>query len=149
MHRDQYRQCDKLIRVRAVTAANCTAIVSIFLASGGASFAQATRESEMPRERRKTFRVEWNSPATIYDLAERFPRPCVVSNFSTGGARITGVRPETIAEEFLLRLGPRCRVRKCRVMWRTHDALGVEFCDAVMPAPVTEVPQRKRELAQA
>jgi PilZ domain len=103
----------------------------------------------MPRERRKTFRVEWNSPATIYDLAERFPRPCVVSNFSTGGARIAGVRPETIADEFLLRLAPRCRVRKCRVIWRSHEALGVQFCDAMVPAPTAEAPQRKREPAGA
>ena len=40
------------------------------------------------RERRKSFRVEWNSAAKIYDLDGRFARPCVVSNFSNGGAKI-------------------------------------------------------------
>jgi hypothetical protein len=103
----------------------------------------------MARERRRTFRVEWNSPATLYDLEERFPRPCVVSNFSSGGARIVGVRPQTVPDEFLLRLTPRCRARKCRVIWRSQEALGVEFCDAVtaplVPAP--EAPRRKREPA--
>ena len=83
----------------------------------------------MPRERRKNFRVEWNSPATIYNCNGRSARPCVVSNLSNGGAKIVGVRPETIPDEFVLRVSPHSRARKCRVLWRSRDALGVEFAE--------------------
>ena len=43
----------------------------------------------MFRERRQSFRVEWNSPATIHDGS--LERPCILSNFSNTGAKITGV----------------------------------------------------------
>ena len=45
------------------------------------------------RERRKNFRVEWNSAAKIYDRDGRFARLCIVSNFSNGGAKIIGLDP--------------------------------------------------------
>src|ERR671939_1795147 len=95
----------------------------------------------MPRERRKNFRVEWNSAATLYDCRGRRARPCIVSNFSNGGAKITGVRADTFADEFLLRLSPHSRARKCRVVWRSEDSLGVEFVDR--PQNVEE-PRRQR-----
>jgi hypothetical protein len=78
----------------------------------------------MRGERRKNFRVEWNSPATIYDVERRLARPCVLINFSNTGAQITGVRSSTIADEFMLciTLG---RTHKCRVIWRSDNALGV------------------------
>jgi PilZ domain len=94
----------------------------------------------MPRERRKAFRVEWNSAAMLYDRNGRRARPCIVSNFSNGGAKIAGVRGETIGDEFLLRLTPHSRARKCRVVWRSEDALGVEFTDR--PAMI-EQPKRQ------
>ena len=56
------------------------------------------------RERRKNFRVEWNAPAKIYDRNSRFARRCIVSNFSNGGAKIAGVEPGTIPNEFILPL---------------------------------------------
>jgi hypothetical protein len=86
-------------------------------------------EAALPRERRKNFRVEWNSTATLYDCNGRRARPCIVGNFSNGGAKISGIRPETIPDEFLLRLSPHSPTRKCRVVWRTEDALGAEFAD--------------------
>jgi PilZ domain len=84
----------------------------------------------MSNERRRNFRVEWNSPATIHDLERDLVRPCILSNFSNTGARITGVRADTIPDEFVLRItGGRGRTRKCRVLWRSGDTLGVEFID--------------------
>ena len=84
----------------------------------------------MSRERRRNFRVEWNSPATIHDLERDLVRPCILSNFSNTGARITGVRADTIPNEFMLRItGGRGRTRRCRVLWRSDDTLGVEFAD--------------------
>jgi hypothetical protein len=58
------------------------------------------------RERRKNFRVEWNSPGKIYHRNGRFARLCIVRNFSNGGARITGVEPGTVPDEFILRIFP-------------------------------------------
>jgi len=80
------------------------------------------------RDRRENFRVEWNVSATIYDVDRHLERPCVLIDLSNVGAKIAGVRARTIPDEFRLRtpIGDR---RSCRVIWRTEDALGVEFTD--------------------
>jgi hypothetical protein len=99
----------------------------------------------MRQERRKTFRVEWNSPATIYygDLSRR----CILVNFSNGGARITGLRGNTVPDEFTLRITRgHGRTRTCRVLWRTDDAVGVEFTGCVEDAD--EPGDRVREPAR-
>jgi PilZ domain len=83
----------------------------------------------VPRERRKDFRIEWNSAATLYDRRSRRARPCIVVNFSNGGAKIAGVRPQTVPDEFILRITPHSPPRKCHVVWRSADAIGVEFID--------------------
>jgi PilZ domain len=86
----------------------------------------------MRRERRRNVRVEWNSPLTIYNVDRHFERPCIVSNFSNHGARITGVRVGTIPDEFKLRITRvEARARACRVTWRSDDSVGVEFTDRV------------------
>jgi PilZ domain len=79
-------------------------------------------------ERRKSFRVEWNSPATIYDVDRHLERPCILADFSTEGAKLIGIRANTIPDEFRLRtpLGERLA---CRVLWRTENALGVRFME--------------------
>jgi hypothetical protein len=89
------------------------------------------RESANMRERRKNFRVEWNSPAKIYDRHSRFARRCIVSNFSNGGAKIAGVEPGTIPNEFILRISPHGRAHRCHVIWRSEGAVGVEFSDNI------------------
>ena|ERR1700722_10345712 len=98
----------------------------------------------MRGERRKNFRVEWNSPATIHDVDRKLVRPCILTNFSNTGARIAGVRATTIPDEFVLCITPG-RIRKCRVIWLTDDTLGVEFTDCVAKAedvcPEHEVPE--------
>jgi hypothetical protein len=81
----------------------------------------------MFRERRQSFRVEWNSPATIHDGS--LDRPCILSNFSNTGGKITGVVPATIPDEFMLSITPRGRKRACRVRWRYGEAVGVQFTD--------------------
>ena len=40
------------------------------------------------RERRRNFRVQWNSPATIHDPQRHLDRPCILSNFSNGGQKL-------------------------------------------------------------
>jgi hypothetical protein len=100
----------------------------------------------MRRERRKGFRVEWHSPATIYQ--GKLARPCIVSNFSNGGAKITGVRAATIPDEFALRITSYdSRIRKCRVLWRSDDTLRVEFTDSVTSTKEPAVRNSAREPA--
>ena len=86
----------------------------------------------MRRERRKNFRVEWNFPATIYDLERNLARTCILSNVSNGGAEITGVLARTVPDEFMLQI-TQADVRKSRVVWRTDNALGVKFIKRVAP----------------
>src|SRR5271170_5837457 len=85
-------------------------------------------ETQKWHERRKNFRVDWNVPATIYDVDRHLERPCVLSDLSNGGAKLVGVRAGTIPDEFRLRtpLGDR---RACRVVWCTENELGVKFAD--------------------
>jgi hypothetical protein len=90
----------------------------------------------MRRDRRKGFRVEWHSPGTIYD--GKLARTCIVSNFSNGGAKISGVLTDTIPDEFALRITSRDdRIRRCRVRWRSDDALGIEFTDGAATSEKT------------
>ena len=99
----------------------------------------------MRRDRRNNFRVEWHSPATLYDGT--LARPCILSNFSNSGAKITGVRATTIPDEFGLRIKPRRRIHTCRVIWRTDDALGVEFTDEPASAAAPRAARQVREPA--
>jgi PilZ domain len=100
----------------------------------------------MRRERRKNFRVEWNSPATIYGLDRHSPRHCILSNFSNGGAKISGVRASTIPDEFKVRIPHgHGRSRKCRVIWHSDDTLGIEFTDRIKSAKKPNLKQTARE----
>ena len=67
----------------------------------------------------------------ICDTEGGSERPCILSNFSNAGAKITGVRPATIPDEFLLRITPHGRIGKCRMLWRSSSAstLGAVFTD--------------------
>jgi hypothetical protein len=93
----------------------------------------------MERERRKNFRVEWNSTATIYD--DKLIRPCILANFSNCGARIDGIEANTVPDEFTLRFtrGPRGS-RRCRVLWRADHTLGVAFIDSLVSADAVDSP---------
>jgi hypothetical protein len=80
----------------------------------------------MRRERRKNFRLEWNSPALIcYD---EVTRSCTLADLSNGGARIIVVPAETVPDEFTLRL-PRGQggIQQCRVLWRFGNTIGAAF----------------------
>ncbi len=101
------------------------------------------------RERRKNFRVEWNSAGKIYDRNGRFARHCMVSNFSNGGAKIVGLKPDTVPDEFILRISPHGHDHRCRVAWRSKDGLGVEFIDGAKGASEPVVSRRRKSLSFA
>jgi hypothetical protein len=90
-------------------------------------------------ERRKNFRVEWTSPASIEPGDGRPRLSCTVLNLSNGGARV--VCAEDLPDQFILRLTPgRGRPRACSVVWRRGREVGVQFTDMV---PAHDVPARR------
>ncbi len=99
----------------------------------------------MRRDRRRSFRVEWNSTAMIYDGT--MARPCILTNFSNGGAKITGVVVSTVPDEFSLRITPHSRPHRCRVLWRAEESLGVLFIDRAVPVAAPPATRRQREPA--
>jgi hypothetical protein len=100
------------------------------------------------RERRKNFRVEWNSAAKIYDRDGHFAALCIVSNFSNGGAKIVGLEPDTVPDEFILRISPRTRAQKCLVVRRTRDGLGVKFTGSARSAGELAPDRRQKTLSK-
>jgi hypothetical protein len=88
----------------------------------------------MRRERHHN--VARNSTAKIF--YGECVRPCSLSNLSAGGASITEVNAYTFPGEFMLRVTPHDRIRKCQVLWRTADQLGVRFVDWD-PVPATPI----------
>jgi hypothetical protein len=89
---------------------------------------RSTWEIDMADERRQQLRVEWVDSGTI-DFGNGMPRrPCMVSNLSNGGAKLSGLAAATLPDEFTLYLtSSRNSARKCRVIWRERHELGVEF----------------------
>ncbi|MBV9568019.1 MAG: PilZ domain-containing protein [Hyphomicrobiales bacterium] len=83
----------------------------------------------MVQERRKSYRFEWNASALIYDCAREWGYPCVIKDLSRGGAKIAGVIAHKIPDEFMLRISRARGSRKCRVLWRQGDKLGVGFIE--------------------
>jgi hypothetical protein len=54
--------------------------------------------------------------------------PCTISDVSSGGARLQFRSAKDTPEHFSLLLSPTAQTSKpCRVVWRTRDAIGVEF----------------------
>ena len=82
----------------------------------------------MRRERRKNFRLEWNSPALI--CYGDVTRSCTLADLSNGGAKIVVVGVETVPDEFTLRLHhSQGGIRQCRVLRRSANTIGVAFID--------------------
>ena len=101
------------------------------------------------RERRKNFRVEWNSPAKIYDWNGRFTKSCIVSNFSSGGAKIVGLQPSTVPDEFILRISRHGHAHRCHVVWRSKDGLGARFADGSKGTAEPITGRRRKSLSSA
>jgi PilZ domain len=100
------------------------------------------------RERRKNFRVEWNSAAKIYDCDGQFAALCIVSNFSNGGAKIIGLEPGMVPDEFILRISPRTRAQRCQVVRRLKDGLGVRFTDSAKSAGELALGGRQKSISK-
>ncbi len=98
----------------------------------------------MMKERRKSFRVEWNASALVYDCEGRWGYPCVIKDLSSGGAKIAGVIIDHIPDEFMLRISRARGSRKCRALWRAGGKLGVEFIEHFAMADEPNVDRVRR-----
>jgi hypothetical protein len=87
----------------------------------------------MMRERRKNFRLEWNTPALI--CYGKMTRSCTLGDLSNGGAKIVVIPAETVPNEFTLRLSRRQGgIRPCRVLRRSANTIAVAFTDQMTAA---------------
>ena len=97
-----------------------------------------------PAEKRKNLRRTIDYPAFL-DLGDGSPpRPCKLRDASAEGAQLSVADPKRLPDEFILALSfDGAARRRCRVMWRTDDQIGVEFLKdkktmrPAMPPPVT------------
>jgi hypothetical protein len=80
----------------------------------------------MRKERRKNFRVEWNTTGKIA-VSGRVICSCIISNLSNGGANISEVVSSEIPDRFELHFPEVIAPRLCRVSWRKDTELGVRF----------------------
>jgi len=62
-------------------------------------------------------------------LGEGLPlRGCIVSDVSETGARLDVEQPQSVPEQFNLLLSGRGGIyRRCRIVWRSQDQVGVRF----------------------
>jgi hypothetical protein len=79
-------------------------------------------------ERRNSVRREVHLSAKIDIGGGRPLTDCTVVDIADYGARIAIAAPEEAPKEFILYLSP-CGFpfRRCRLVWRTKDHIGVEF----------------------
>jgi hypothetical protein len=105
----------------------------------------------MARERRKNFRVEWNSPGTIYNREGDSGYPCIVKDLSNGGVKISDVIVAEVPDQFTLRITGDSKTRQCHVLWRKADSLAVEFTDrfAFPDRPTAQPAKKARRPAHA
>jgi hypothetical protein len=82
----------------------------------------------MSSEKRKKYRRSFTYPGQI-DLGDGSPpRKCMLRDASDTGAQILVASPDELPNEFFLILSyDGAAQRRCRVMWRTENRVGVKF----------------------
>ena len=90
----------------------------------------------MDGEKRKDHRQSLKYPAKI-DLGDGTPHlPYILTDVSVSGARVIVENAEKIPERFLLLLAPEHgTLRRCKVVWREDNELGLEFMKAAAVNP--------------
>ena len=59
---------------------------------------------------------------------------CIVRNISTSGAKITCKDPFVLPSEFALLISSEHTVQNVRVIWRSDEALGLQFTSERVPS---------------
>lgn len=86
----------------------------------------------MDGEKRKDHRQPLRYPARI-DLGDGVPHlPCELMDVSASGARIiVEAQDKKLPDRFVLLLAPEHgTMRRCKVIWREENTLGIEFLKA-------------------
>ena len=82
------------------------------------------------QEKRRHKRVEWGAPGIIVLERGHPDLKCVITDLSIGGAKLSGIAVENIPNEFGLRLTTsKGSVKRCRVMWRREQQVGIQFAE--------------------
>jgi hypothetical protein len=82
---------------------------------------------DMRAEKRKSPRKFVKYPAWVEE-GEDLLQPCLLSDVSQSGARLTVADSDKLSDEFVLRLSrDGSSRRKCRVVWREGRQVGVSF----------------------
>jgi hypothetical protein len=91
----------------------------------------------MDGEKRKDHRQSLRYPAKI-DLGDGTPPvPCELADVSVSGARVVVEDPARVPDQFVLLLAPEHgTIRRCKVIWREDNRLGLQFLKTpVVPKP--------------
>jgi hypothetical protein len=96
---------------------------------------------------RKHRRVELDYMARIMSLKAETICDCALIDVSDGGARLAVLAVEIVPDEFLLTFSKSSDVsRRCKVMWRKDDEVGVTFVKAVDTKQIMKAVRRARLL---
>ncbi len=98
----------------------------------------------MGGEKRKHHRQSLKYPAKI-DIGGGTRVPCILADISASGARVIVDATDKIPERFTLLLAEQGTQRRCKVMWRKKNQLGLSFIKLpVAPRPGAGVRQPVR-----
>lgn len=82
-------------------------------------------------DKRKSLRRSISYPATILLGGDALPIGCALCNASQEGAQLMVAEPDRIPDRFVLALSADgAAKRKCLVVWRSGDLIGVRFVKA-------------------
>ncbi|HUI95085.1 MAG TPA: PilZ domain-containing protein [Xanthobacteraceae bacterium] len=96
---------------------------------------------------RKHRRVELDYMARILSLTAEPICDCALCDVSQAGARIAVLAVDMVPDEFILRFSVSSDVsRRCKVMWRKEDEIGVAFLKTVDADKLTKAARRARLL---
>ena len=79
-------------------------------------------------ERRRSERRKLLRTATVTYEGLRWPMPCVLLDISQNGARLS-MPAQDFPDEFQLLVESEALSRRCLVVWRRGDEVGVDFLD--------------------
>jgi hypothetical protein len=80
---------------------------------------------------RQSERTSSNTAAVISTEDDSFRAACIVCNLSEGGAKLMVEDPTPLPSELVLFLRPDSPIgRRCHVIWRIENKIGVRFVSA-------------------
>ena len=99
--------------------------------------------------KRKSPRRTVSYPATIILGSDSPPLYCALCNASQEGAQLLLADPDQVPDRFILALSADGAARrKCRVVWRSGELIGVEFLKAAKKGEGPAAARMMRHLAR-